>query len=535
MVTFVNRQAELMLINSAFEALHNYESDSLLLTPVIDFFGVAGIGKTAVLEYIEEQCKTQQIRYILIDASKSAGHFSREIIKQAAERYNIRLPLLKEEDEDLSRGARDVMKALLIQGTAVMILDGVDAMNEELLERISTTLRDVINDKKLFVVLASKRGLSFESERSISRQLTSLQLGPLDRKSCERYLDLIEPSLTPELRQYIFDWTHGYPLAMEVMTTAIAQQKLNPSQPADQQTLVKLIIERVIDQKVFAKLEPSDRKKYKDALTVLSVPRYFNLLIMRQLIDNFAPGLKRGSGLAYMRLPMSIKNDTDVLNWDPFRSGFVIDLPVRNIFLLKIRVEQNELHSDLHEFLAQLNEKLADTVAGSDRIRYLCEYLYHSAYVRNEQEFAQILEHVLQSFVKITFESFESFGLFETYLEELLQDNDFKGALGERTTTIQSLVYNYLAETNRREARTTSGEEQFDHLRNFFVYLIKNPSVTDVHSVWIPAIHNVIEEEPLGDTKHFFAELLDSERLKEALGDRFGLLATLITETSLEG
>ena len=181
MVAFVNRQAELMLINSAFEALHNYDSDSLLLTPVIDFFGVAGIGKTAVLEYIEEQCKTQQIRYILIDASKSAGHFSREIIKQAAERYNIRLPLLKEEDENLSQRARDVMKALLIQDTAVMILDGVDAMNEELLERISTTLRDVINDKKLFVVLASKRGLSFESERSISRQLTSLQLGPLDR------------------------------------------------------------------------------------------------------------------------------------------------------------------------------------------------------------------------------------------------------------------------------------------------------------------------------------------------------------------
>src|SRR5262249_42242867 len=143
-------------------------------------------------------------------------------------------------------------------------------------------------------------------------------------------------------RKYILDWTRGYPLAMEVMTTAITEHKLDPAQPEDQKTLVDFIVERVLDQRVFAKLAPPERSRYKEALTILSVPRRFNLAIMQELIERFAPDLKRGSSLAYMKLPRSIKNDTDVLTWNMFRGGYTIDMPVRTIFLLKIRFEQTD-------------------------------------------------------------------------------------------------------------------------------------------------------------------------------------------------
>jgi len=533
-VVLVNRQAELLLINSAFEALHNHGNKDLSFTPIIDFFGVAGIGKTAILEYIEEQCKQRQIRYILIRASQNASHFSREIVRQLAERYNIRLNSSVEE-ENLSQQSLDAIKILLEQGIAVMILDSVDTTNEDLLERIAATLRDAINDKKLFVVLASERGLLFDFERSISRQLTSLQLKPLDRKSCELYLDVVKPPLEPKIRQYIFDWTNGYPLAMEVMTSAMAEQKLDPTRPADQKVLVGLLIERVIDQGVFAKLTPSQQSRYKDALTALSVPRHFSLSIMQELIERFAPELKRESNLAYMRLPKSIKNDTDVLNWNRLRGGYSIDIPIRNIFLLKIRVEQTERYSALHEFLAQLNKALADKIVDDDQIGYLCEYLYHSAYTKSEQEFIQILEQVLLKMAEMSFNSIESFKMIRTYLEELLQDNEFKKELGERILVVQSLIYRHLAETSRKEARTTLGEDHFYHVKNFFIYVVKDPKVTDVHPIWTPAVQNILAEELSGHTTQFVEELLNSEELEEALGNRFDLLRKLISEISLEG
>jgi hypothetical protein len=531
MVAFVNRQTETMLINSAFEALHNPDKDNLLRTPILGFCGIEGIGKTALLDYIEEQCKKQQIRYIIIDASQSARHFSREIVRQVTERYNI-WPSSLDETEDLFQQSLSATRALLEQGAAVMIVDSVNVADGELLERIADTLRHVIHENKLFVAIASKRGVLFDSE--LSRKLTSLQLKPIDPESCEHYLDIINPALKPETKRHILAWTRGYPLAMEVMTRAITEQKLDPAQPPDQKVLKDLIVERVIDEKVFAKLTPSERSKYKEALSILSIPRNFNVPIMQKTIENFIPEFKRENRLAYMRLPSIIKNDTGVLIWNIFKNGFTIDVPIRNIFLLKIRIEQPERYLALHQFFAELNKRLAGEVVGSYHLRYLCEYLYHSAHVKNEQKFSEILKQTLREIEKDDFDSFDAFESFELYFEEILQDNEFREALGEGAATAYSLIYGHLVEINRRGARISSGEEHFHHLRSVFIYIVKDLGVEDVSAAWVPAIREMIAEEPGGYTSQFLEELLDSKRLEDELGNNFAVLARLIPEIALE-
>jgi hypothetical protein len=533
MIAFVNRQTETMLINSAFEALHNFDKDSLLRTPILGFCGIEGIGKTALLIYIEEQCKKQKIRYISIDASHNASHFSSEIIRQVTERYNIR-PTSLDETDDLFQQSLSVTRALLDQGAAVIILDGVDATNEELLGRITVTLRDVIHENKLFVVIASKRGLLFDSERTLARKLTSLQLKPIDHKSCERYLETVKPPLKPETRKHILAWTRGYPLAMEVMTRAITEQKLDPALPPDQKVLKDIIVERVIDEKVFARLAPDQRSKYKKILSIFSVPRHFNLLIMRETIENFITELKRENSLAYMQLPGIIKDDTGVISWNIFKNGFVVDVPIRNIFLLKIRIEQPEHYLALHQYFAELNKRLAGEVTGSNHMRYLCEYLYHSAHAKTKQEFNGILKQALQEIDKENFENFEAFESFEIYFEEILRDNEFRDALGEVFAKTYSLIYGHLVDMNRRGARISSGEEHFHHLRNIFIYSVKDPGVTDVRAAWIPAIRAMIADESGGYTTQFVEELLDSKRLEEELGNNFAVLDSLIAEISLE-
>jgi len=532
MITFVNRQSETTLIDDAFKALQNYNNDGLLRTPIIDFFGVEGIGKTAILRYIQEQCSIQQIRYILIDTSQGGDHFSQELVRQVMDQYNIQLPSL-EENENLSQQSMRSTRALLDQGTAVMILDNVDATNEELLARITSILRDVIDEKKLFVVLASKRGVHFNSERAISRKLTSLQLKPLDRKSCDYYLDVIDPPLKLEARKYVFAWTRGYPLAMEVMITAINEQNLNPVLLEDQKALINIIVERVIDQKVFASLETSERHRYKELLMLLSIPRQFNLLIMQELIEKSANGEERRSSLAYMGLPKYLMEKTNVLSWNIFKGGFTIDMPIRNIFLLKMRLEQPELYSDLHQFLADLNQKLADEVNDANRIQYLCEYLYHSAYVQDEHAFIQSIELVQQKITKITFEALEVFESFEASFAGLLQDNDFMDVLGARMVKVSSLLYRYLAAMNKREAHITVGEKHTYHLRKFLFYISKEPDIADLRATWTSSLRNIIIEEPSGSIIQLVDELHRSETLEEALRDHLAELAELVVELSL--
>ena len=73
-VVLVNREAEKVLIEEAFKALANYKED-LLPTPILDFYGIEGIGKTSLIDYVEKECQERSVLYIRIDGSKDAVHF----------------------------------------------------------------------------------------------------------------------------------------------------------------------------------------------------------------------------------------------------------------------------------------------------------------------------------------------------------------------------------------------------------------------------------------------------------------------------
>ncbi len=169
METFVNREAELKLIEDAIDVL--LDNKSLLRTPIIDFHGVRGIGKTTILKEVEQRCNGRpQLQCIWVNANQSMIGFSHEIISQV-KKYQGELSFQDEDGDWLSQSV-DATKSLLRQGPVVMLLDSVDAADAEQLRWIEELLRNLIDDNGLFVVLASKRALSFQQERSVARKLT---------------------------------------------------------------------------------------------------------------------------------------------------------------------------------------------------------------------------------------------------------------------------------------------------------------------------------------------------------------------------
>jgi hypothetical protein len=518
MVSLVNREEEKSLLEDALRTLLNQQD--ILLTPILDFYGIVGIGKTAILQHVEDLCKQHNIAFISIDVSQGADFFSREIILQAQKYEPVSLLY-----DDLLLQSKGALETLLEQGTAVMLLDNVDTTNETLIERISDTLNDIIDDNKMLVVLASNRGL-FDFERSIARKLTSRRLKPFNHADCELYFDTLTTPLDRETRDCIFEWTRGYPLAMEVMIKAITERGLDPRKPADQQPLLNSIIERVVDHGILAHGSKTDLQRYKEALTLLSIPRRFNLVIMQDLIEEFAPKLKRESSLSYMRLPRMINQDIGVLSWDMFKAGFTVDAPIRNIFLLKNRIEHNEQYQKTHRFLAKINKKFADEVSGSDYLRYLREYLYHSAHVLDSQQLTHL---VTQSIGTVTDGPFP---LFEQFSEEFSQDNEFQEVLGDVSTLIQSLLYQRLAREHKKAALHSSSEsERLDHLREYFSSIIYDPLVSDMGATLTQHIRDVLADMPPGTASSLLADLLQTEKF----GRHFELFVTLLQKISAEG
>ena len=61
----INREKELALIRIAFDALISQKN--ILSTPIIDFFGIAGIGKTRILQEIFAMCIEHNLPCIKLD------------------------------------------------------------------------------------------------------------------------------------------------------------------------------------------------------------------------------------------------------------------------------------------------------------------------------------------------------------------------------------------------------------------------------------------------------------------------------------
>src|SRR3989440_1595055 len=192
---FVNREKELRQISEAVETLQ--DEQRLLRTPIIEFSGVQGIGKTTLLQQVKAICDSKSLSCIMENAEQITSHDFNHV------------------------------ESLVREGPVAIILDSLEAADSKQFQTIETRLSDLIENSRLFVVLASRNLQKFERTRSIARKLTIYPLEPLKRESCLSYLKNFAQTIPPETRDIIFDWTRGYPLAMRVMTDTILDERLD--------------------------------------------------------------------------------------------------------------------------------------------------------------------------------------------------------------------------------------------------------------------------------------------------------------------
>jgi len=303
MSVFVDRNREMQLIDDSFQAL--LDENRLLRNPILEFYGVSGIGKTLLLEQIKERCHATHLQYIWIDLAGKKGSFQGEIVEQV----KVYFPA---ENTQHELSAVRAIKSLLVHGPVVILFDAIDETTNEQLLEIEALLRDLIDSEKLFVVLAGKTMVELKNERSVARKLKWLPLGALDRDSCEEYLDKLEQRqdiqknhIDPDVRNTIFTWTRGYPLAMNIMIDAINAEH-DPRTETGKQQIVEILKERVIDQEILKEAEGEWKEVCFTILRLFAVPRRSNTTIMEELIKNFTPNLQRESSLAYFSLPKEL-------------------------------------------------------------------------------------------------------------------------------------------------------------------------------------------------------------------------------------
>lgn len=501
---FVNREKELRQVSEAVETLQ--DEQLLLRTPLFEFSGVQGIGKTTLLEEVKAVCERKGMRHFIKDAEQMTAHDFKQV-------------------------------ATLVKSEPVtMILDSMDTANSEQLEIIEAELSELIESTRLFVILASRDVKKFRT-RSLARKLTIFPLEPLKHENCLEYLDNFDQPIPPNTRDIILDWTQGYPLAMKVLTDAILKERLDLTKEEERRQLLNILMEEVIEKRLLARASSDERTRLQTLLALFSVPRRFNLTLAENLIDKFDSRYKLENSLAYITLPKAINDVTSVLYWSLERAGYYIEAPIRNLFLLQYRIEDPQRLAEIHTFLAEQNEKFAQTVTGLDRIRYLREYLYHFAFSEEEAKVREALAKQIVPLIQAqTQEERDSLHTYESliqFYEEFRLDEELKEALGPKNTGFALyLMYMNFLEIYRQFPEKARG----DRLKEFFSLITQRPGSDEFDLIFDAGMRQIIKEVSREDAIKLYSELIRDEELKGLLGKKFdGVSERILAELVDEG
>jgi hypothetical protein len=456
----MNREKERKLITDALTALTS--DDRLVETPIVNFFGLPGIGKSRLLDEIISLCDPQQVHWLKLDAGADIPVFSATVVQR------IRRYVPEVERPASLQASLALLKMVLETSSLVLLVDNIESTDEQQLYSVECILEKLILYNNIFIVLASQGELSFHRQRKIQRKLTPHALSLLDKALSQQYFLTHLPSVTEVQQERLFTWTQGHPLAMQELIqvlhehNSLADERVHPQ--LLQHLLDVLLIRRLYEQ------VPEEQEWFETMLRLLAVPRRFNVIFIRLLVERFAPESYRlSSGVEYVKLPQKIGQVTGVLQWKRELAGFTLEEPVRTLLLFQLKMQFAERYHALNLFLAELNWQYArGTEHIGDRVQYEKEFVYHHLVnVERDGRVAAATTALQQIF---TLAAGEQTQLLH-FQDELFADRGLQEEPGEDFAPLRQHLYQEIAGSLYRSYQTAGPDSQGQAFDTLFRYL----------------------------------------------------------------
>lgn len=526
----VNREQERLMIEEALNDLKGRER--LVQTPLLNFYGIPGIGKSSILLEALLLCQQQQTRCVAAIAEPDQTYFFQQYDKTVQDTQNILT--IKATLQDALAEAENVIGETEKAKSRVplaIIIDNIDNKQEEQMDVLKLFLQENIVYTHIFIVLASRRRIVFEDQKKVMRKLTGHQIPSLTPEDAQQFLNAQPGSYSEEQQAFIYKWTRGHPLAMLEMAQAF-REGFDLDHQQDYEKLMHRVVDRVITQGLLAGVEAGELNRFQALLRLLAFPRRFNLLIMRQLVEQFEPDYTPPNSLAYIPIPEEIEEATGVLNWSVVKAGFSIEEPIRTILLLQYRIGNNALFQEIHLFLAKLNWEYALEVEDDDRIRYLLEFLYHHSACIDSAPGEKTLQEAVTQIIADARLSSEQ---LRDFRKEFLKDSSLLEELGPYRTTAQNILHAYLADRFYAAGMESEDiERRINILYDSFVYRALLPERDSMRQRSIELFQQLLEDEHPRWVSSLFNNLSEDKDFLAMMGEEYNTLENMLLDVMRE-
>jgi hypothetical protein len=389
----LDREKQRLEIAGAFRALLNHETPFLGL----EFYGLAGIGKSRVLDAAKAQCRENALAFAVVDflspgrepqseplpilvrlCDQLDQHFSVQQMRQT-----LTATSRQQEEKALQEATaafRVELGALLSKRPMVLMFDSVELCTEDLFNWLGRELIFPLAEEygNLALILGS-RGARVRENRwpaALKAQVKSFRLDPLDFQTVtEHVLELPGGAPYRTATKHIYGLSIGHPYSTEALVAWLKGMKVAVDEvEMNREDLAQRLYEEVIRHYVLAQAE----EWVLPMLEIASIPRWFDAALLGDLVSQFRPEVSGAQPIQYYVARISDLIDSHLMELSEGRMGYQEEPTLRRLLNVVLTVLQPHEMAALHGRAAEARQEALQRET-EFKAFYAVEVLYHFA------------------------------------------------------------------------------------------------------------------------------------------------------------
>lgn len=394
---FVNRDDELRRVETRIAQVRN----GAAIQPLINFWGMPGIGKSWLLKHIHHIYTHQSdgVYPLYYDFEPQLEGSSppslSDVIRKLAEQLPANL-----QDEQINDPAsfKRAVSSLLPEQVPLILFDTTEKLPDENLHELEKQLLEpLLKSDKVIIVVAGRQKIARWRRVEVRRRVTpavDTLLGAFHTAAFKQQLSQQSPAMIEEITNLIYAKTAGTPWLVHLIIERIADLDGEINEKSVTAIILSVLAAYEQDE-ILSTITDETLRIYFDAVLPL---RFYRIETLREMLEAQAERPSDLSDVTLLQGLRELDREADFVWWSD-RGEYTTDPTVRAVIEQRLLIDNREKFIGQHKQAITLYKNRAEEFKVNSAY-YLIEWLYHEALLQKANNRTLTMESSILSTIK---------------------------------------------------------------------------------------------------------------------------------------